>query len=82
MEDYNLVQIQFLVYENEQAIVVPASAVFSERKDEDIKFVYLHREREKPKKQTVKTGEKSGENIEILEGLKAGKKILAEKPKN
>ena len=75
-------QLQFLVYENEEAIVVPASAVFSERKDEDNKFVYLHREGKKPKKQTVKTGEKSGENIEILEGLKAGKKILAEKPKN
>jgi len=75
-------KLQFLVYENEQAIVVPTSAVFSERKDEDIKFVYLHREGKKPKKQTVKTGEKSGENIEILEGLKAGKRILAEKPKN
>ena len=75
-------KLQFLVYENEQAIVVPASAVFSERKDEDNKFVYLHREGKKPKKQTVKTGERSGENIEILEGLKAGKKILAEKPKD
>jgi multidrug resistance efflux pump len=75
-------KLQFLVYENEQAIIVPASAVFSERKDEDIRFVYLHREGKKPKKQTVKTGEKSGENIEILEGLKAGKKILAEKPKD
>jgi RND family efflux transporter MFP subunit len=75
-------QLQFLVYENEQAIVVPASAVFSERKDEDNKFVYLHREGKKPKKQTVKTGERSGENIEVIEGLKAGKKILAEKPKD
>ena len=75
-------QLQFLVYENEQAIVVPASAVFSERKDEDNKFVYLHREGKKPKKQTVKTGERSGENVEVLEGLKAGKKILAEKPKD
>ena len=75
-------KLQFLVYENEQAIVVPASAVFSERKDEENKFVYLHREGKKPKKQTVKTGERSGENIEVLEGLKAGKKILAEKPKD
>ena len=75
-------KLQFLVYENEQAIVVPASAVFSERKDEENKFVYLLREGKKPKKQTVKTGERSGENIEILEGLKAGKKILAEKPKD
>jgi HlyD family secretion protein len=75
-------QLQFLVYENEQAIVVPASAVFSERKDEDDKFVYLHREGKKPKKQTVKTGERSGENIELIDGLKAGKKILAEKPKD
>ena len=75
-------QLQFLVYENEQAIVVPASAVFSERKDEDNKFVYLHREGKSPKKQTVRTGEKSGENIEVIEGLKAGNRILAEKPKD
>jgi len=75
-------QLQFLVYENEQAIMVPASAVFSERKDEDNKFLYLYREGKKPKKQTVKTGERSGEKVEVLEGLKAGKKILAEKPKD
>ena len=49
----------------------------------DSKLSHIKRIRlKKPKKQTVKTGERSGENIEILEGLKAGKKILAEKPKD
>ncbi|MBT5715599.1 MAG: HlyD family efflux transporter periplasmic adaptor subunit [Opitutae bacterium] len=75
-------KLQFLVYESEKAIAVPANAVFSERKEEENKFVYLHREGKKPKKQMVRTGERSGEKIEILEGLKPGKMILAEKPKN
>ena len=75
-------KLEFVVYEKKDAIVVPASAVFSEEDDEDAKYVYLHREGKKPKKQTVKVGEKSGDKVEILEGIRAGKEILAEKPKD
>ena len=74
-------KLEFVVYEKKDAVVIPASAVFSEEEDEDNKYVYLYRKDKKPKKQQVKTGEKSGEKIEILEGLRPGKEILAEKPK-
>ena len=74
-------KLEFVAYENKEALVIPASAVFSETADEDSKFVYLYRKDKKPKKQVVKIGEKNGDKVEILEGLRAGKEILSEKPK-
>ncbi len=74
-------KLEFVAYENKDALVIPASAVFSETADEDSKFVYLYRKDKKPKKQVVKIGEKNGDKVEILEGLRAGKEILSEKPK-
>jgi HlyD family secretion protein len=74
-------KLEFVVYENKDALVVPVSAVFSEEDDEDAKYVYLHRKGKKPKKQSVKVGKKSGDKWEILEGIRSGKEILAEKPK-
>ena len=68
-------------YLKKSALVAPASAVFSEKLDEDRKYVYLHREGKKPQKQPVVVGKKSGDKIEILEGLDKGDEILLEEPK-
>lgn len=73
-------KLTFTVYENEKALVVPASAVFSEEEDEDAKYILLYREDGKPKKQTVTTGERSGDDLEILTGLRPNREILAKKP--
>ena len=70
--------IKVRTYSKSDALLVPASAVFSEEGDEDATYVWLPGE--EPKKQTVKTGVKMGSKIEILEGLKEGDEILAEKP--
>ena len=43
---------------------------------------YLAAEKGKPRKQTVEVGRKSGDNLEILDGLVEGDKILLERPKD
>ena len=40
----------------------------------------LIREGKKPTRRTVKVGRKSGDRTEILEGLRRGQEIYAEKP--
>lgn len=68
-------------YLAKSALVAPASAVFSEKLDEDSKYVYLYQEGKKPQKRPVVVGKKSGDKIEILEGLDKGDEILTEEPK-
>ncbi len=68
-------------YLKKSALVAPASAVFSEKLDDDKRYVYLVREGKEPRKQPVTVGKKSGDKIEILEGLDNGDEILKEEPK-
>ena len=74
-------RIQLVSYRNEKALVVPSSAVFAEESDSEIHYVYLPRDGKKPAKRIVEAGETSGGQTEILDGLKRGQEILAEKPK-
>lgn len=72
--------VKLSVYSSESAISVPSSAVFSEESDDSEKFVYLAGD--KPEKRSVKVGLTKGDRIEVRDGLKAGDKILLEKPKS
>jgi len=67
-------------YVRRAALVVPASAVFADEIDSEKRHVYLAAESGKPKKQAVVVGQKSGDKVEILEGLEDGDEILAQKP--
>src|SRR5262249_7901853 len=72
--------IQLVPYGKEDAVSVPASAVFADDLDEDKYHVYLASKEGKPTKKTVVVGKKLDRKVEILEGLKEGDEILLEKP--
>ena len=67
--------VTLVVYENNDALLVPQAAVF-----EDGKIVYMKLEEGQSEARPVKTGRKIGDKIEIREGLAAGDKICLKKP--
>lgn len=73
--------VKFVPYLKKRALVALASAVFTDKLDSEKKYVYLHQEGEKPQKQFVTVGKRSGDRWEILEGLDRGDEILLEEPK-
>ena len=73
-------EVKFVPYKNEKALVVPTKAIFSNEIDEDQKYVYVKTTGDKSEKRVVAVGKESGDNTEILSGLKAGEEILLEKP--
>lgn len=72
-------EVRFVPHHDEAALVVPAKAVFTEDLDPAQHYVYRVVDG-KPQRCDVRVGEKSGEDIEILRGLREGDVILAEKP--
>jgi multidrug efflux pump subunit AcrA (membrane-fusion protein) len=73
-------KVKLTGYENNAALTVPTSAIFSEEADETQKYVYVFVDGGEPEKRTVETGNVSGENTEITGGLEEGEQILLEKP--
>jgi HlyD family secretion protein len=71
--------IRFNVYVKEDAIVVPAKAVFAEELNPDERYVYVVKG-DKYEKRPVTVGEQVKDNLEILSGLHDGEEILLEKP--
>jgi hypothetical protein len=71
---------KIITYQNKNAITLPLSAVFKEDHDPEIRYVYLLSAQGKPLKKIIKTGKTSGENIEIVKGIRLNTKILKEKP--
>jgi HlyD family secretion protein len=69
--------IRIVTYKNAEALTVPASAVFE---DADEETHYVYRAGAKAEKQTVRLGRRSGERVEILEGLAENDEIRATKP--
>lgn len=67
-------------YRNENAVKIPASAVFSDAAAPDAKYVLVQTEPGKHEKRSVTVGRKSGEQIEITSGLTGEETLLAEKP--
>lgn len=65
--------VKLLVYRNENALAVPAKAVFN---DGDVKVVYL----KGGKRKVVTTGKTAAGKTEILKGVKARDEVLLEKP--
>ncbi|MGQ9762917.1 MAG: hypothetical protein ACUVQG_04230 [Thermogutta sp.] len=73
--------IRFNVYVKEDAMVVPAKAVFAEELNPDERYVYVVKG-DKYEKRRVTVGEQVREDLEILAGLRDGEEILLEKPKS
>ncbi len=70
---------KLVTYENKKALMVPKSAVKSEAANDDAKYVMVETSADaKPKKQKVTVGKTKDDNIEIVEGLEAGAKIVLE----
>ena len=70
--------LKFVTYRNEAALLVPTTAIFHEEGNET-SFVYVKTEKG-PMKTEVETGKVTGARTEILNGLKAGTEIMANKP--
>lgn len=71
--------VKLVPYKNADAIAVPAAAVFTDELDETQRYVFAVKDG-KPARQAVKVGQRSGERLEIVEGLKAGDEISLTKP--
>lgn len=68
-----------VVYENEEAIVVPQDLVQTDQDNEKVKYVMLvDPESDEPVRRKVKLGRKQGKLVEILKGLEAGDEIVKE----
>ncbi len=67
--------IKIIAYRNDEALTLPASAVFSD--DDEEHHVYQPGTN---KKIAVRVGKTSGDRIEILDGLREGDAVLASKP--
>jgi hypothetical protein len=72
--------VKLISYQKADALTVPASAVFTDEKDEDIHFVYVQGSDDKHTKVYVTPGKKSSTRIEILQGVREGDAVLLEKP--
>jgi HlyD family secretion protein len=76
-------KVKVTTYDKQDALVVPKKAVHTDKVDEELKYVWLVKGKAadakdpetKAERRTVKLGQTSGENVEIVDGLKAGDTI-------
>jgi multidrug efflux pump subunit AcrA (membrane-fusion protein) len=74
-------KVVLIAYSNDDALTVPAEAVFDDGEDPEQKYVWLpSEEQDEPKKQPVEVGEEHKGRVEILSGLDEGDVILLKKP--
>ncbi|MGI9430326.1 MAG: efflux RND transporter periplasmic adaptor subunit [Bythopirellula sp.] len=68
-----------VVYENEEAVVMPLALVQTDKEDDDVKYVMVVDEDEdQPVRREVELGRKQGKIVEVLKGLEAGEAIVKE----
>ncbi len=75
-------KVKLVAYQKKDALSVPLKAVATDELDEQQHFVYVQPKEGKPRKQPVTLGQKTEKQVEILKGLAAGERILAEAPKD
>jgi multidrug efflux pump subunit AcrA (membrane-fusion protein) len=74
-------KLKINTYDKEAALAVPKVAVHTDKDDEDVQFVWLVDPKDaeaKPQRREVKVGRRSGDDLEIIEGLKKGDVISLE----
>lgn len=66
-------------YDKADALTVPKAAVHTDKEDEDVQYVWIVTDPDeaeaKPERRTVKLGRRSGDDIEIIKGLKKGEVV-------
>ena len=72
--------LECVTYHREDAITLPSSVIHNEASDPDSKFVFILNNKGKTQKKRIEIGQKSGNSIEILSGVRMGMKVLKEKP--
>jgi len=75
-------KVELTSYENEEAIAVPPKALGSEDANGEKSYVYVLGKKDKSQKRYVTVGKRTADKVEILDGLQAGDKILAECPQD
>jgi multidrug efflux pump subunit AcrA (membrane-fusion protein) len=68
-------------YNKADALVVPKKAVHTDEEDDELKYVWLvdpDDDKAKPERRDVKLGKTSGDDIEVLKGLKKGDVVSLE----
>ncbi len=73
--------VTIVAYEQDRAITLPKSCVFGKPAEGEDRFVWLPGTDGKPEKKTVRVGRENEAEIEILEGLTPGDRVLKEAPK-
>jgi Cu(I)/Ag(I) efflux system membrane fusion protein len=74
-------KLTLVAYEKEDAITVPAAAVFAEG-DGPRNIVYVAKSDDESEKRIVEIGKKTEQKWEVVSGLEAGEKILLKKPED
>lgn len=74
-------KMQFTAYDKKKALVVPRNVIFEDEDEPGRYHVYVPVEGAEPEKREVRIGKRTGDQVEIVEGVKAGEAILLEKPK-
>lgn len=72
--------VTLVAYSKDDAITVPAAAVFGDEAEE--RYVFVVEDGGQPERRVVELGRKVGDKQEVLAGLDEGDEILAEKPKD
>lgn len=75
-------KVRLIPYLKKRTLTIPAKAMKTDELDDTRHYVQLVQDGGRTVKQQVTIGKKSGEKVEILDGLAAGDKILAEYPKD
>jgi len=73
-------RITLVPYEKKDALLVPASAVFTEEADEEARYVWLRGADGEAVRRPVEVGRQKENALEVLEGLEAGDVLFLKKP--
>ncbi len=74
---------KIVIYENEEAVIIPQDLVNTDEDDEKTKYVMLvDPDDDKPVRRKVKLGRKKDKVVEVLKGLEAGDQIVKEDKKD
>ena len=75
-------EVKLMSYKKPKALTVPIKTVFTEELDPLTQYVYLVKKNGKSVKRGVTLGRRNDKDVEILEGLSVGDRILLEQPKD
>jgi hypothetical protein len=74
-------EVKALPWIKANALTVPPKALFTEELDLAKQYVYLLGKDDKPEKRPVAVGKRNDKQVDILQGLAEGDRVLLEKPK-